>query len=516
VRIGVRRWRTAPVEPMLEGPLADAAVAVAVASTPYSLADKPLGSAMRRGVVWTAASRLAAQALQLGTTVALARLLAPEAFGVVAVVTAITGFANVFVELGLSSAIVQREEVDEQLLATAFWLNVALGLLMASILSASASLYAGFFEMPELTWLIPLASVSFILSLGVVQTGLLRRRLDFRRLSLNAIANTIATSTVAITGAALGLGPAALVLGALAGTVASTLQLWLFVPWRPRRGPDRTSAARLWSYSRGLLGFGVVNYWSRNADNLIVGKYLGATALGYYGRAYNLMMLPVAQASAVLTTVLFPALSRVQRDPSRFGRAWLLSTKASWVIGTPLALGVVASAPALVQTLFGDRWLPMVPVLALLSASGPLQLIGSNTGPVFQALGKTGLHFKLGLATSALTIAAILIGLPFGITGIAAALLVKSFVSIWITLIPTLRMTGVSVSHFLRSLALTGVGAGVMAGAMVLAACALFDSAPAPARLALQIAVGAVVYGIFVALGERRFISALRGGAPPA
>ncbi len=477
------------------------------------MSSRQLGRLVRRGAAWTAVSHVSVQLVQFATSVVLARLLLPEDFGVAAVVTTIAVFAAILTDLGLSAAIVQRDEVDERVLATAFWMNAALSVVLAGTAFLAAPWLAGFFGMPELDGLVMLVSLAFLLNLGVVQMGLLRRELDFRRLGLGAVIASLVTTVVSVAGALAGWGALALVLGFVSGTVATTVMLWVFVPWWPRHRPDRRIAAELWAFCRGILGFGIVNYWSRNADNILVGKFLGASALGFYGRAYNLMMVPVTQLSAVLTAVLFPALSRVKKDQDRFGRAWMLGLKASWVVGTPMAIGAGAAAPALVETLFGARWLPAATVLTLLAASVPAQMLGSNTGPLFQALGRTSLHFRLGLVTSSLTVAAIVAGLPFGIVGVATALLVKSWVAVWIPLLPALRMAGLSVAALLRSLALTTLGAVVMAGAVLLVPVVLGDRTPVVV-LVVQVVVGVLVYGAFLLAGERSFIAELRGRGP--
>ncbi|MCZ2803687.1 lipopolysaccharide biosynthesis protein [Modestobacter sp. VKM Ac-2983] len=468
---------------------------------------------MRSGAVWTALSRVSMQVLQLAASVVLARLLLPEDFGLAAVVTTLAGFVTVFADFGLSTAIVQRETINERILATAFWLNVGLNVVLAVIACLVAAPVAGFFDMPELENLIYLASPSLLLALTTVQMGLLRRRFDFRRLGLNALLKTVVTVAVSVGGAFAGLGPAALILGPVVATGVATAQLWWFVRWRPAHGPDRESLRQLWSYSRGLLGFMFVNYWTRNADNLLVGKVLGAAPLGFYGRAFNLMMIPIIQMNAILSTVLTSGLSRVQKDQAQLGRVWLTSLKLSWLVGAPMSVGLAACAPALVETLFGSRWMPMVPVLVLLSLGGPAQLIGSNTGPLFESVGRTGLHFKLGLVSSVLAIVAIACGLPFGIVGVAAAILIKDWIVIWVILFPALRMAGLRIGQLFRALAVPAGATATMAG-LVLLTAVLVDPLGALPTLALQVTVGAVTYAVIILLADRRFLAEVRGGAP--
>ncbi|MCZ2817363.1 lipopolysaccharide biosynthesis protein [Modestobacter sp. VKM Ac-2984] len=469
-----------------------------------------IGGAVRKGVLWTSLSRVVVQLLQVGVTVALARLLAPADFGAVTIVTSITGFAALFVELGLVSALVQRNSVDETVLSTAFWLNAVLGVVLAVPVVALAPVAAALFDTPSLVYLMPVASLTFVLSLSVVQSATLRRALDFKRLARIGIVNAVANAVVAVACAAAGLGALSIVLGTVAATLVSTIQSWCYVPWRPKVRPTRQALRELWSYTRGLVGFGSVNYWSRNADNLLIGGFLGTTALGYYGRAYNLMLMPVSQLNAVLNSVLFSTLSRLQADEQRFRRAWLLSAKASFMAGAPIGIGMSVTAPALVETFFGARWLPMAPVLALLAASVPPQLIGSATGSVFQAKAKNDLQFRLGLITSCITVAAILGALPFGIVAVAAALLVKSWTSVLIPLIPTLRLAGISFLNFLRAISWTGMSTVAMGAAAWAAGHALRASSP-PLVLGVQVATGVIVYGALIIARERPFIRELRG-----
>jgi PST family polysaccharide transporter len=450
------------------------------------------------------------QVIQLAVTVVLARLLAPSDFGAVALVTTITGFAALLVELGLVSALVQRSLLDERILATAFWLNAALGVALAVPVVALTPLAIEVFDTPSLGYLMPVASLTFVLSLSIVQSALLRRALDFRRLALIGLINSVVNGVVAVIAAAFGAGALSLVLGSVAATAASTVQAWCYVPWRPKVRPDRTSLAELWRYSRGLVGFGSVNYWSRNADNLLIGGVLGTAPLGFYGRAYNLMLMPVSQLNAILGSILFATLSKLQPEPRRFSRAWLLGTKAAWAAGTPVGIGMAATAPALVDTLFGDGWSPMVPVLTLLALSVPPQCIGTTTGAVYQARAKNDLQFRLGALTSGITVIVILVALPFGIAAVAGALLIKAWSTLLITLLPALRLAGVGFGQLVRALAWTGFSAAVM-GIAVWALGLRMQGVSSPATLAAQVGVGVAVYGGLFMVRERRFLKDLRG-----
>ena len=148
-----------------------------------------------------------------------------------------------------------------------------------------------------------------------------------------------------------------------------------------------------------MTGSNILNFVARNADTVLLGRFAGAADLGLYSRSYTLMMAPLTQVTGVITRVLLPAFAEMQHDLPRLRRAWLMTIRASFALGLPVSLGVAVSAPAFVETLYGARWLGMATVLALLSASVPPQLIGRNLGPVYQAMGRTGLQFRITIWT---------------------------------------------------------------------------------------------------------------------
>ncbi|WP_158544428.1 lipopolysaccharide biosynthesis protein [Blastococcus sp. TBT05-19] len=468
------------------------------------------GRAIRRGLAWTALWRIALQILQLGTSIALARLLAPSDFGLVALAATITGFATLFAEFGIAAAVIQRPEPDREYLTSAFWLNALLGCVGALAIWAISPLAAIVLEAPDLAQLLPVAGLSMALSLGVVHGAVLRRKMNFARVGVAEVLGGVANAASAISLAAAGLGPWALVSGTLVGTATTTVAYWMLSPMRPTGWPTLGMTREIWRYSRGLIGFNAVNYWSRNADNLLVGKFIGTTALGFYSRAYNAMLLPLSQVSTTISTVMFPALARLQSDARRLGEAWLVSTKASWIVGAPLGLGVCVAAGPLVETLFGARWLPVAPILSLLALSVPCQLLGQSAGPLFQATGRTALQFKLGVISSLLTVLAVGVAVPFGVVAVAAAIAIKSWLTVWIVVLPALRCAAVPLVTFLRSLA-GGAAASIAAAGVAWIAGHASAFMAAPMTLLAQVVAGASTYAVALLLLERPFIRRVRG-----
>lgn len=425
-----------------------------------------LGVRVRRGMAWAGGFRIVMQVVQLAGSIALARLLRPSDYGLFAITGTVNGFATLLTELGLAAAIVHGRRLTDRLLATAFWLNVVTGVVLTGGMMLAAGPVAAFYDEPELVPLLRIASLGFTLSVGPVHLGLLQRALRFGRLGAIELAGTLSALGTSLVLAVRGAGAVSLVVGPLVGTVVTTVGYWSSAQWTPQQAPDRTSLRELWQFSGGLTGFNLVNYWSRNADNLLIGKYVSASALGLYGKAYSLMRLPLEEVSSVIGRVMAPALTMVGNDTERFRRVWLQSIRAALLLTMPLSVGVTVSAPTIVLVLFGPRWVGMTDVLALLAASIPPQVVGRTLGPVYQANGQTGLLFRLSLISTSATVAAIAVGLRWGIEGVALALLIKAWTETALPLSQAMRQTGTSVHHIRTTVSrplaiglITGVGA---------------------------------------------------------
>ena len=353
-----------------------------------------LGSRVRTGIAWTGTFRVIMQVLNTGSQVVLARLLLPTDYGLVALTGVFMAFAAMLTQLGLAAAVVQSRRVTERLLSTAFWLNVISGIVVTGVLVAAAPLVADFYGDERVTNLLRVSSLSFTLSCAAVHSALLQRSLQFKRLGSLEVLGAVIGLGATIVLAWQGFGAYSLVLGPLLQTTLMTGVFWWRVRWLPRTFMHRRELGELWRFGAGLTGSNILNFVARNADTVLLGRFAGAADLGLYSRSYSLMMAPLTQVTGVITRVLLPAFAEMQHDLPRLRRAWLMTIRASLALGLPASLGIAVSAPAFVETLYGARWLGMATVLALLSASVPPQLIGRNLGPVYQAMGRTGLQFK--------------------------------------------------------------------------------------------------------------------------
>ncbi len=398
-----------------------------------------VGAAVRRSAVWGVGSRVASQILQFLGLVITARLLLPSDYGKAAVVFPVIAFAGLFTTLGLSSAVIHARRVTEKLLSTAFWVNAVAGVALAVLLASLSVPLSELFRIPSLVPLLSLASLLFVVNLSVVHTALLERTLRFKQIAFIETACAALGIATTVVAAAAGAGAYSLILGPLLTQAAVTTCMWATVRWWPRARPDRASVRELWLYARGITGFKILNFWSRNADNLLLARFVPLAELGNYSRAYSLMQLPVGQMNNMMGRVLFPALTRLRDDRPRLGRAWLLALSTASAVVAPVTFGMAVSAPALVEVLFGQRWLGIVPILQLLAVAALPQTLTTPVASLLRATGATDVLFRLGLVTSTLSLVAMLIGLPWGTIGVASALAVKFYLEVFISLRPCLR-----------------------------------------------------------------------------
>ncbi len=455
-----------------------------------------------KGAQWSAVSNLGGQGVQFLAGLVLARLLTPTAYGTMASVYVITGFAVLFFELGLGSAVIALRDPSQRDLSTAFWINALGGVAFTLLLAAAGPLVALIFGDPKLVALTPLVGLTFLFGVGGVHNSLLQRQLRFKAIAVIRIVPIAVAFAVTIAFAALGFGVYALVIGPIVSSILSSAMSWAAVPWRPTGFISRESLPRLWAFSGGQLGFNVVNYWGRNADNYLVSAYVSQAALGFYNKAYQLMLLPVTQVSQVLGRVMFPALAAMKDDHVRVARAYLRALKLINLIAVPALVGMAATAPGLVPLLWGGQWGAAVPLLMVLSIAGVPQCMAASGGWLYQSQNRTGSMFRVGAVTSAVGIALMVAGLLLGLQsslggpmGVALAVLVRMWLLTPATLHYAGRLVGLPARRIVRQ------GAPIIAISAVMFAVVWFTptvlslSRTGATATVVQVVLGAAVYG---------------------
>ena len=373
-----------------------------------------------RGGVLTLTSQGAQFFMQSISTVVLARLLVPADFGLVAMVTAITGLGQAFADLGLSEATIQHPEISHDQVSTLFWINVAIGLTLTSITIALAPVLAWFYREPRLKDITFLLSLTFLIGgLRVQHDALLRRRMRFSSLAIRDVASYVLAVPVAITLAWKGAGYWALVALPLTLNLTQMVLSWLMARWIPGV-PRRDAKVRsLIIFGRNVAASYVMYNVNRGADSVLIGRFWGAVPLGLYSRAYNLLMLPVRQLGAPARGVAVPAFSRVQGDQERFARYYLRTANLIiWISAPIFGFLFVAAEPVVVLTL-GNRWREAAPVFQILAISALVQLLLDSTVWLLVSRGQSERLLKLLVIISPIIIGSYAIGLPFGIKGVA-------------------------------------------------------------------------------------------------
>lgn len=366
--------------------------------------------------------------LNLSSNILLARLLTPADYGLVGMVTAITGFVALFKDLGLSMATVQRDEINHRQVSTLFWINIGLSVVATGIALAIAPVLSWFYHEPRLVWITVALSSGFLISgLGVQHSALLNRQMQYSVLVVNDVLAQFIGIVVAIVAAYYGSGYWALIIFPLVSALVSTVGFWIACRWRPGRPIWRSDVLSMLTFGSNLTAFSTVNYFSRNLDNVLIGRYWGADQLGVYSKAYQLLLLPLNQINAPIANVAIPTLSRLLDTPERYRQVYLRILEKVLLLTMPLIVFMAATADWLVQILLGSQWSEVSELFLLLAIAGLFQPVANSTGWLFISQGRTNQMFQWGIVGSSVAVISFLIGLPWGATGVAT-----SYSVIWI------------------------------------------------------------------------------------
>lgn len=406
------------------------------------------------GIGWTTLNRISQQGLKFIISVLLARLLTPEAFGLAGMIFVFTGFASQFSDAGFGAALVQRQEIKERHLSSVFWLQIGLGIVLTILVAGAAPLIAQFYGEPILRVLTMFIAIQFLLeSMATVQTALFRRAMDFKKITIVRLCATIVSGGIAIGLALNDYGVWSLVWQSVLFTTADLVTLWVLSPWRPSFLFQWKAIRELLSYSTNLLGFNAINYWTRNSDDLLIGRYIGSSGLGIYNRAYETMMIPIYLIRGIMGEVMFPALSRLQDDPDHVRQVYLRATRSIGFISIPMMCGLMVIADSFVLGLFGPQWEDVIPVLQVLCLIGIKQPVSSTTGWIFKSQGRTDQMFYWNLVVSTATVLSFVIGIQWGVLGVAIAFTIRGYVLHYHGIIIPGRLIDMSFGDFHWNLA---------------------------------------------------------------
>ena len=422
------------------------------------------GAAARGGAV-TVGAQVARIVLQVASVVVLARLLTPAQFGLVAMVTAVIGVADLLRDFGLSLASVQAKDVSHAERSNLFWANTGLGTACALLAAGLTPAIVALYDEPELTAVVPPLAAVFLLSGMTTQYRAdLARRLRFGTVAAADLAGPAAGIATAVCLAAGGAGVWALVAQQLVGAATTLVVVVAAGRWLPDRYRRDVPVSRFFRFGGAVLGTQLLSYVTRNVDSVAIGAVRGPADLGLYSRAYQLVMVPINQINAPLTNVAVPVLARVHEDREKLGAGLRRAQLVACYVTAPLLVVAAALAGPLVDLVLGESWHHVAPILAVLAIGGIFRSVSQIAYWGYLATGRTGELLRLQLWTQPLMIVLVVTGVVWGPVGVAAGHLVANVLYWAVSLIALGRSTGVRVAPLVHTAAVAVLGLGAPAG----------------------------------------------------
>jgi len=467
--------------------------------------DRDLKGRAVRGGGAVAAAQGALLLIQCVSVPIMARLLTPADFGLVAMVTALTGFISVFEDAGLSVATVQRARITHAQVSTLFWINAALGIVLMALTACLAPAIAWFYGEPRLIAItLALSAIMAIGSLNVQHRALLERQMCFATLGMISVASRVVGFATGVSVALLGGGYWALVATPLAAGAAGSVLVWRASGWRPGP-PVRGSGVRpMLAFGAHFTGSKLLLYTRRNVDNVLIGYTWGATILGIYAKAYSLLMLPFQLVLGPIATVTIPTLSRLQDAPERFVRCFRRATELVALLATPISVFAFVAVQEVILAVLGDQWLDCGPIFQVLAPTAFVSTIAGGSAWVLVSLGQTARQLRFGVWQTIATVAGIGAGLPWGALGVAFGFTIISIPVNLAYMAYALHNSPASIFDVLRGMWRSAVASVAAAGVLVSARWTV------PMNRGPVVDFGALLLTFFVAYGATLFF--LPGG----
>lgn len=430
-----------------------------------------LKSGIKQNSVKGGASTFSAQiisfALTTITTAVLARLLSPADFGLVAMVTAITGFIMMFRDFGLSSAVIQKDVITHQQVSTLFWINVLVGIVLSIIIMILAPIVASFYKDERLVWITLIISSNAILAgFSSQHRALLNRQMKFNALAMLRIVPFAASSAVSIVLGLMGFNYWAIVIGGIANNLVTLIIVWYKCDWRPSKPQWRDDVKDMIKFGVGVSGFNLVNYFSRNLDNILIGRFIGATALGLYSKAYQLLMLPITQIRDPLNSVGIPALSALQKEKREYRNYYNKYLFFLAFISMPVVIFLGIFSDGIITIVLGKQWLEASRVFQILALSAFIQPVAGTRGMVLISMGHSTKYFYWGVFNSIFVIIGFIVGIQFGLHGLAYAYAIVNYALLIPSLSYSFKGTPLSLLDFFKGVFAPAI-ASLISGAIV-------------------------------------------------
>ena len=381
------------------------------------------------GLAWTLIENVAVRALGIIITVVLARLLTPEDYGLIGMLSIFIAVSDVFIQSGFGQALIQKSDCTDEDFSTAFYFNVAVSLLIYVALFFGAPLIAAFYREPQLISITRVLSLNFVLgSFNLVQQSKLRKSMNFKPLAYISLICTVVSGVIGVGMAYIGFGVWSLVAQTLSATLVRVVVFPLFTKWTPNRPFNYQSFRHLWGFGSKILVTGIFEVLVRNLSNIIIGRFYNKEQVGYFSKARNFADVPATTMYSVLGTVLFPLLSEIHEDEERHKTVFKRVSFYTVLITFPVMILMTLLAKPIVIILFTEKWAACIPLLQaflLARAFLPLNVINAN---MLQSRGETKLYMNIYFFTGPLSVIAVLVSIPFGVEAMAWATLFSGII----------------------------------------------------------------------------------------
>ena len=464
--------------------------------------NKSLGKVARRGVAWSFVREGVTEVILFPTSMVLARLLTPSEFGIAVAATFFLTMSSRLSGLGFSAALVRAKVVEPIHLSTVFTISLALGVVKFVALSAAAPLVAAFYKVPETGEVIPVAALGFLIGpLGAVQAALLARNMKYRQGAFIDWAHVLTRAVVTVATAWYGFSYMSLIYGGLASSVVQTGLRIALVRWRPGLRVSLTALREILPFGLGVHAKKTLDYAALNVDNLIVGRLMGMTALGFYDKAFSTMDRILARFNQAGPNVTFRIFSIIHDQPERFGRAYAKVVMASSLLAFPIFAVAIATAEPLMIVLFGQKWQPAAAPFQLLCMVGCFRVLNSYASSALQAAGWVWSEVSRQVVYIAMIAVNLYIFRDLGVVGAALGVLIASAVMTTAMHLLLKRASQLSWSDILRP-QIPGLVCGLIgAAAVVLVAWTMqivAPGAPVFVRLVAETVAAALACAAFV------------------
>jgi lipopolysaccharide exporter len=471
--------------------------------------DLTIATRTARAAVWSLLAITSTRIISLVSLIILARLLAPRDFGLLTFALVYITYIETVGDLGTGLALIYWPDRKDEAALVTFWINLVAGLFWFAVTLVLAPSIAKFFQSPEATSIVKALAWSFPLKyLGNTHDALAQKELRFRARLIPELGMAAGKATLALSLANAGFGAWSLVFGHLGGLTCWTGLQWLVTSWRPRLQFPRDLLAPMLLYGRGMIAVNVIAAVVHHADFAVVGRMLGATALGVYQMAARVPEMSVTILIWVAGKVLFPAFAAVHAAGENLRYAYLAALRYMSLLTVPAAVGLAVTAEPLVLTFFGEKWSASIPVLRALAIYAGVRALGTPAGDLMKATGRAGLLARLGILKAAILVPAVIAAATWNVATVSLALVAVSVITLMLNLGVAAVPLRVTVAEMVKAVQVSLAGGAVLA--LVAVALGWMLDLRAPVELLIMVAAGAAAYTVTIALLDPEALDAAR------